>query len=117
MIEFHWTVGLLGWLSILLPIILMLLCMKQKEVLYGFLATGLINLLTLFTANSGEILIGGFIFAVFIILALSCFVRLMLTSARAEKYGEDASTNWVSLGWYSLGSLVASGLIVWVVLC
>lgn len=91
--------------------------MKQKEVLYGFLATGLINLLTLLTANGGEINTYGFLFGVFVVFLLCCFVRLMLASARAEKYGEDASTDCVSLGWFSLGALVASVLTVGVVLC
>lgn len=117
MIEFHWAVGLIGWLSILLPIILMLLYMKQKEVLYGFLVTGLINLLTFITANGGEINTYGFSFGVFVVFFLCCFVRLMLASARAEQYGEDASTDWLSLGWFSLGALVASCLTVWAVLC
>ena len=116
MIEFHWMVGLIGWLSILLPTILMILAMKQKEMLYGFVSTGLINLLTFITANAGEINTYGFLFGLFVVFFLCCFVRLMLASARAEKYGEDASTDWVSLGWFSLGALVASGLTIIVVL-
>ena len=88
-----------------------------KEIVYGFLATGFINLLTLLTANGGEINTYGFAFGVFVVFFLCCFVRLMLASARAEKYGEDASTDWVSLGWYSIGALVASVLTVVVVLC
>jgi hypothetical protein len=88
-----------------------------KESLYGLLSTGLINLFTLLTANGGVINTYGFSFGVFIVFFLCCFVRLMLASARAEKYGEDASTDWVSLGWFSLGALVASVLTVWVVLC
>lgn len=88
-----------------------------KEVFYGVVAVGLINLLTLFTANGGEINTYGFSFGVFVVFFLCCFVRLMLASARAEKYGEDASTDWVSLGWFSLGALIASVLTFCVVLC
>lgn len=109
---------MVAWLAFnLLPAILMLLYMKQKESFYGFVSTGLINLLTFLTANGGEINIYGFSFGVFVVFFLCCFVRLMLASARAEIYGEDASTDWVSLGWFSLGALVASGFTVWVVLC
>lgn len=88
-----------------------------KEVVYGFLSTGFVNLLATIGVEEGEVIRSGFIFAMCITFGLTCFVRLMLASAKAERYGEDASTDWVSLGWFSLGALVASGLTVWVVLC
>ena len=88
-----------------------------KEVIYGFTSTGLVNLLALLSAIGGEIIRSGFIFAMCITFAVTCFVRLMLASARAEKYGEDASTDWVSVGLFSLGALSATLLSLWIVLC
>lgn len=88
-----------------------------KEIVYGFVSTGFVNLLATIGIEEEEVIRSGFIFAMCITFAVTCFIRLMLASARAEKYGEDASTDWCSLGLFSLGALSATLLSIWVVLC
>ena len=89
---------------------------KNKEVIYGFLATGLINLFLVLTAIGEEIITSGFITAVCVLLALSIGVRLMLASAEKESDGQDAATDWVSWAWYTLGALMASAMSLCLVL-
>lgn len=87
-----------------------------KEIVYGFVSTGFVNLLATIGVDGEEIIRSGFIFAMCITFAVTCFIRLMLASAKAERYGEDSSTDWCSLGLFSLGAFVATLLSLWVVL-
>lgn len=89
---------------------------KKKEVVYGFMATGLINLLLVLTAAGEEIITSGFVTAVCVLFAMSIGIRLMLASAMKESDGQDAATDWVSWAWYTLGALVASVISLFLVL-
>ena len=89
---------------------------KKKEVIYGFLATGLINLFLVLTAIGEEIITSGFITAVCVLFALSIGIRVMLASAEKESDGQDAATDWSSWAWYTLGALMASAVSLWLVL-
>ena len=89
---------------------------KKKEVIYGFLATGLINLFLVLTAIGEKIITTGFITAVGVLLALSIGVRLMLASAEKESDGQDAATDWASWAWYTFGALMASAVSLYLVL-
>ena len=83
--------------------------MKKKEMIYGFLATGLIDLVTVWSVGGDEIIQWGFILGMCIIFAFSCGIRLMIASTGKESItGGDAPTDWVSFGWYSLGAAIAS---------
>ena len=81
------------------------------------MATGLINLLMVFTAAGEEIITSGFITAVCVLFAMSIGIRLMLASAMKESDGQDAATDWASWAWYTLGALVASVISMFLVLC
>ena len=90
---------------------------KKKELIYGFLATGLINLFLVLAAIGEEIITSGFITAVCVLLALSIGIRLMLASAEKESDGKGATTDWASWAWYTLGALMASAVSLCLVLC
>lgn len=76
---------------------------------YGFLATGLIDLVAVWSAGGDEIIKWGFILGMLAIFGFTCGIRLMIASAGKESIaGGDAPTDWVSFGWYSLGAAVAS---------
>lgn len=89
---------------------------KKKEIIYGFLATGLINLFLILTAIGEEVITSGFITAVCVLFALSVGIRLVLASAEKESDGQDATTDWVSWSWYTLGALMASAVSLCLVL-
>jgi hypothetical protein len=109
MIEFPLVVGILGWVSILLFYLLIAMFMKKKEMVYGFLVTGLIDLVAVWSVGGDEIIKWGFILGICIIFAFSCGIRLMIASAGKESItGGDAPTDWVSFGWYSLGAAIAT---------
>lgn len=77
--------------------------------IYGFLVTGFIDLVTVWSAGGDEIIKWGFILGMCIIFAFSCGIRLMIASAGKESAsGGDAATDWVSFGWYSLGAADAT---------
>ena len=109
MIDFPLEVGILGWVSIILFYFLIAMLMKKKEMVYGFLVTGLINLVAVWSVGDDEIIRWGFILAMCVIFAFSCGIRLMIASTGKESItGGDATTDWASFGWYSLGSAVAT---------
>lgn len=89
----------------------------KKEIVYGLLATGAIDLLALWTAGGEEIIKGGFVIAMCIVFALSCGIRLMLASCGKDNREIEQPTDWVSLGWYSIGAAAATALALLVVLC
>ena len=93
--------------------------MKKNEFLYGLVATGLVDFLAVWSADGeGEIIKGGFILAMCILLAFSCGIRLMIASCGKESAsGGDAPTDWLSFGWYSLGAVIATLVTSLVVLC
>lgn len=92
--------------------------MKKKEMVYGFLATGLIELVAVWSVCGDEIIKWGFILGMCIIFAFSCGIRLMIASAGKESViGGDAPTDWVSFGWYSLGAVIATAVTMLVMLC
>jgi hypothetical protein len=111
-------IGILGCLSILFFYFLIAKFMKKKGMIYGFLVTGLIDLVAVWSVGGDEIIQWGFILGMCIIFAFSCGVRLMIASAGKESIaGGDAPTDWVSFGWYSLGAVIATLVTSLVVLC
>lgn len=120
MIEFPWYVGLLGWLSILLPFVLLLylisIVMKSKEVFLGGWATALANLVAICSVGNDEISTSGFVIAMLVILAVSCGIRLMLASCVKEVDGQDVATDWVSFGSYSLGAVITTAVTMFIFL-
>lgn len=109
MITLPLVVGILGWASILLFYLLIVMLMKKKEMIYGFLVTGLIDLVAVWSVGGDEIIQWGFILGMLVIFGFSCGIRLMIASAGKESLvGGDAPTDWVSFGWYSLGAAVAT---------
>ena len=90
---------------------------NKKEIICGFLATGLVNLFLVLTTIGEEIISSGFITAVCVLFALSIGIRLMLASAGKESVGQDAATDWGSWAWYTLGALMASAVSLCLVLC
>jgi hypothetical protein len=81
----------------------------MKNILYGLGATGLVNLLAIATVWGEEIIVSGLIIAICTIFAFSVGIRLMIASSQKESIdGGDAPTDWVGLGWYSLGAAIAA---------
>ena len=117
MIEFPLIVGILGWVSILSFYFLIAMLMKKKDMIYGFLVTGSIDLLAVLGAYGEEIIRMGFILAMCIVFAFSCGIRLMIASAEKESLTGGSSTDWVSLAWYSLGAAIATLITLCLVLC
>lgn len=120
MIEFPWYVGLLGWLSILLPFVLLFylisIVMKSKEVFLGGWATALANLVAICSVGNDEISTSGFVIAMLVILAVSCGIRLMLASCVKEVDGHDVATDWISFGSYSLGAVITTAVTMFIFL-
>ena len=78
--------------------------MNQKEMYLGGWATALLNLVAICSLGNEPFSIGGFVFALLIMLAISCGIRLMLLSAAKESYG----TNWKAFGYYALGAAIST---------
>lgn len=120
MIEFPWYVGLLGWLAILLPFVLMFylisLVMKSREVFLGGWATALTNLVAIGSVGSDPISKGGLVLALLVILAVSCGIRLMLASCVKEVDGQDVATDWASFGSYSFGAVISTAVTLFIFL-
>ena len=120
MIEFPWYVGLLGWLSILLPFVLLFylisLVMKSREVFLGGWATALANLVAIGSVGSEPIGKGGLVLALLVILAVSCGIRLMLASCVKEGKDRDLPTDWASFGSYSLGAVISAAVTLFIFL-
>lgn len=118
MIDFPIEVGVLCWVSMLLFYFSIAMLMKKKEMVYGFLATGLIELVAVWSVGGDEIIKWGFILGMCIIFAFSCGIRLMIAScSKVSASGGDAPTDWLSFGWYSLGAVIATLVTSLVVLC
>lgn len=120
MIEFPWYVGLLGWLAILLPLILLfyltILVMKSREVFLGGWATALANLVAIGSVGSDPIGKGGLVLALLVVLVVSCGIRLMLASCVKEGKDRDLPTDWASFGSYSLGAVISSAVTLFIFL-
>ena len=120
MIEFPWYVGLLGWLSILLPFVLMFylisLVMKSREVFLGGWATALANLVAIGSVGSDPIGKGGLVLALLVVLVVSCGIRLMLASCVKEGKDSDLPTDWASFGSYSLGAAISTAVTLFIFL-
>lgn len=90
--------------------------MKSREVFLGGWATALANLAAIGSVGNDEISIAGFVFAMSVILAVSCGIRLMLASCVKEVDGHDVATDWASFGSYSLGAVISAAVTLFIFL-
>lgn len=90
--------------------------MKSREVFLGGWATALANLVAIGSVGNDEISIEGFVFAMLVILAVSCGVSLMLASCVKEVDGQDVATDWASFGSYSLGAVISTAVTLFIFL-
>lgn len=122
MIEFPFIVGILGWIAILLTIFIVLTLiekfgsMKAKEIYLGGWITALTNTIAICSVAGEQIIKWGFIFAMLAILAISIAIRWMVASCPKETEGCDASTDWLSLGMFSIGATISTAVALFIYL-